>query len=262
MLLKIYVDLVLLLNLFFDFLLLFTTNYILKRNKSFLKILLGSIVGSLSILLLFIKISSLELFLLKIVISIVMILTTFSFKNIVYFFKNVSYLYLISIVLGGGLYLLNINFSYKNTGLIFFHKGVSINIIFMFLASLIIIYLYGKEYKSKSKITNLLKVDIYFKGKKYNYCGYLDTGNTLQDPYKKRSVIILYSNKIKATNFVYVPYQTLNNTGIIKCIKVDKVDKVVINNKKFKDILIGISNDKFRIEGIDCILPNKIREEL
>ena len=40
---KVYIDLVLLLNFGFDFILLFATSYLLKRNTKLIKILLGSL---------------------------------------------------------------------------------------------------------------------------------------------------------------------------------------------------------------------------
>ena len=114
---KVYIDLVLLLNLFFDFLLLFSVNYILKRRVRLYRLVLGSIIGSLSTLLLFMTITSLELFIYKLVISVLMILTTFDYKNIKYTLKNILYLYIISIFLGGFLYIINNQFSYSKKGL-------------------------------------------------------------------------------------------------------------------------------------------------
>ena len=75
---KIYIDLVLILNFCFDLLLLLTVSIVLKRHVKFYKLLIGSFFGSLSILFLFIKINSLELFLLKFIISILMTVMTFS----------------------------------------------------------------------------------------------------------------------------------------------------------------------------------------
>ena len=74
-----------------------------------------------------------------------MILVTFKFKNIRYTLKNIVYLYITSIVLGGCLYLLNIEFSYKQVGLVFYHNGLSINFIVLILASPIILFIYVKQ---------------------------------------------------------------------------------------------------------------------
>ena len=91
---KVYLDLVFLLNTAFDFLLLTTTSYLLKRNVKLKRIILGSVIGGLSIFLLFLKLNNFTLFIFKVVISIVMILSTFSFKNFKYFINNLIYLYL------------------------------------------------------------------------------------------------------------------------------------------------------------------------
>lgn len=256
---KIYVDVVFFLNFFFDFILLFATKYILKEKVRFYRLFLGSFLGAMSILFLFLKINSFQLFILKIMISMGMILTTFGGKN---FYKNYLYFYIISIFLGGVVYFLNISFSYKNEGVIFFSNGLSINIILILILSPVIIYFYIKEMRTyKNTISNVFLVDIIINQKKYQLRGYLDTGNTLEDPYQKRSVILLDLEKIKVKEkkIIYVPYKTISDTGVIKCYQTDLVR---INQKEFKNILIGDIKNKFHLENSDCILPNRIKEDL
>ena len=79
---KIYVDLIILLNFFLDFLLLLSVGLILRRNTKIYRMIIASLIGGLSILSLFIKMSSFELFILKVFISVVMILVSFGFKNL------------------------------------------------------------------------------------------------------------------------------------------------------------------------------------
>ena len=259
---KIYLDLVLILNFFFDFLLLFAVNHLLKRKVKFYRIILGSLIGSLSILILFISINSIELFILKIVISILMILITFGYNNRKVFLKNIIYLYLVSIILGGSLYLLNDSISYNNKGIIFFNNGLSINIILMIIISPVIMYYYLKQNKNyKLNYSNYHDVVIHYNNKEYIFKGYLDTGNNLYDPYKRRAIILLNKNELfhNEKKIIYVPYQALNISGVVKCIK---VDKIYIDKKEYKNILIGESINKINIDNIDCLLPNKLREEL
>ena len=85
---KVYVDLIFLINIFFDFLLLLSVSLILRRHIKIIRIVLGSLVGGLSIFFLFLNISSFVLFFLKIIIAIFMCLTTFGFKDIRYLLKN------------------------------------------------------------------------------------------------------------------------------------------------------------------------------
>lgn len=256
---KIYLDLVLFINFFFDFIILFGTKIILKKRIKPIRLIGGSIVGGFSILFLFIPLNTFSLFILKIIISMIMILITFGEKD---FFKTYLYFYILSIFLGGTMYFLNNTFSYKQKGLIFFSNGLSINFIVMIIISPIIIYLYVKEKKEHTNTyNNIYKVDIIIKNKKYILNGYLDTGNNLTDPYKKRAVIIVNSKKIKfnENKYILVPYKTISETGIIKCIK---PDKIIINNQEFNNCLIGESKKEINLNNSDCILPNKLKEEL
>ena len=64
---------------------------------------------------------------------------------------------------------------------------------------------------------------------------------------------------IKVKEVLYIPYKTLNSEGIIPCIK---PDKVLIDNKEYHNYLVGIAKDKFSLNGENCILPNRLKEEI
>lgn len=261
---KVYIDVIFLLNIFFDFLLLLSVSLILRRHTKIYRLILGGLVGGISIIFLFFNISVSLLFFLKIIIAFLMIITTFGYKDIRYTLKNLSFLYLTSIALGGALYSFNIQFSYKNNGIIFYHNGFSINFIILLIITPILTYIYVKELKSiKTSYSKYYKVDIYFKT---NTCitlnGYMDTGNNLVDPYKKRPIILVNYEKIKKyiTNKkeLLVPYNSINNNGLLRCIKVLKIE---IDNKEYKNVLVGLSMNNISIDGIDCILNNKLLED-
>lgn len=261
---KIYVDLVLVLNFVFDTLLLLTVSYVLKRNVKSLRIILGALVGSLSTLLLYININSLELFIYKMILSILMVIISFSYRNIKYTIKNLSYLYITSIILGGFLYFLNISFSYKNEGLIFYNNGLSINFIFLLIISPIILKLYQNQAKElKNNYSNYYKVDIYLDDYLIKTSAYLDTGNKLVDPYLKRPVLILNKKKmiydINQFKMVLVPYKTISDTGLLKCVIAKSINIKGVGIRK--NVLIGISSEEIKINGVDLILNTKILEE-
>lgn len=160
------------------------------------------------------------------------------------------------------MYLLNDTFSYKNKGIVFFSNGLSINLFVMLIISPVIVYFYVKEKKEYKNIyQNTYLIDIYINNNKYSLTGYLDTGNTLSDPYKNRPVIITDSSKINfdINKSILVPFETINDKGLIKCIK---PDKVVINEKEFKNCLIGKITKEIKLNDSDCILPNKFKEDL
>ena len=225
------------------------------------RIFLSALIGACSIFFLFIPLTTLSLFLLKILVSILMIFIAFPYTEIKSFLKELTYLYMISIFLGGFLYFVELRLNYSNEGILFYHNGLGVNVLAMIIITPLIICFYVKEIKRhKTNYNNYRNVEIYLNKHTYSYTGYIDTGNRLKDPYQGRSIILLYSEKkIPVKHYLHVPFQTLNNNGIIKCFK---VDKVVIEDKEYHDLLIGLSKDKFHIEGVDCILPNKIKEEI
>ena len=247
----IYIDLVFFINLTMDFYILSGVKFLLKLQTKLYRIILGSIIGSSSILLLFLKLNTLELNIYKILISIIMTYVTFG-KN--KFFNKLFYLYIISIIVGGSLYLINDSLGYKVDSFIFINNGYNINLIILLIISPLIIYLYIKEFlKFKKKINTTYNVIIKIKNKIINIEAFLDTGNKLIDPYFHRPIILLNKKYInlKKHKIIYVPFNSLNNNGILKCVI---PEYILIDNKKYDKCLIGISeNLKY-----DCILNERI----
>lgn len=257
---KIYVDLIILLNFFLDFILLLSVSLILKRNVKISRIFFGALAGGVSILFLFVNVSSLVLFFVKVLISILMVIITFSYKNIKYTFNNLVYLYLISIILGGFLYYVNVELSYKNTGLIFFHDGIGINVILITILSPVILTVYViKTRKLKEEYSKKYEVCIMLlNNKKINVTGFLDTGNNLQDPYKRRPIIVISKNALRGYNpkIILVPCITVKGNSLLKCFR---IKELIINGKKIeKECLVGISDNNFQIDGVDLLLHKKL----
>ena len=191
---KIYIDLFFLFNIIMDAIIVISISILLKRKTSIFRIILSSLVGGISSLLLF---TSINKILIEIISVIVMVFIAFGYKNIRYIFKNIFYMYILSTLLGGLLYLFNIR--------------VSNNVLFTYLVIIIIaiemMILYIKEMKKmKSNYNNYYKVDICFKDKdKLSLIGFVDTGNNLYDPYKKRPIILVSSKYIREDNYILVP---------------------------------------------------------
>lgn len=261
---KVYVDLVLLLNFGFDLILIFSVALVLRRKTSLSKILLSALIGATTILAMFVRMSSFMLFLIKIFISVLMVVVAFGYRDFKYMVTNMFYLYTSSILLGGFLYFLNMQFAYKNTGLVFYYDGLSVNFFVLIIFSPVIIFAYVKQGLSlRNNYSKYYNVDIYFRdGNVVSMTGFLDTGNKLCDPYKRRPIILVDKDVLKDDYwldlYLLVPYDSLNNHGLLKCIV---PDKVFISGVGFKnDLLVGVSSDKFGIDGVDCILSDDLVE--
>ena len=254
---KIYLDVVMIINFFFDFLLLLTVSLLLKRRISIMRIIYGAFIGGLSIILLFFKMNNLELFFYKFIISILMILITFGYRNIKYTIINLIYLYIISIFLGGALYFVNNSFSYKHQGVIFYHNGLSINIVLIILITPVLLFIYLKQlHKIKNNYNNYYPVKIILNKQLIEGVGYLDSGNNLIDSLTNKKIIFIDKRKIifAINEFRFIPLHTVSGNDLVKCIK---IDKVIIHNHEYKDVLLGII-DNIHLDGIDIILNNKM----
>lgn len=257
---KIYLDLIMILNFLIDFVILLSVSVILKRNIKLTKIMLGAFIGGISILILFFDINNFLLFLIKVLISILMVLVTFGFRDIKYTLVNLLYLYMSSIILGGFLYLLNLEFSYKHVGIIFYNNGLSINFIFLIIFSPIILYIYIKQTKKlRYNYSNYYKAEIFIKNKKYKYTAYMDSGNVLVDKLTHKPVILIDKRKLlfNIKEFRLIPYMGINGSNMIKVIK---IDRLIFNNNEYSNVLLGIM-DKISLDGVDIILNRKLLEE-
>ena len=94
---KIYLDLVLILNFVYDLLLLMCVDVTLKRFTKFYRLIISALAGALSLIILFLPFNKYVLFLFKVLVSLFMIIIAFGYKNIKYFFTNIWNIYSIHI---------------------------------------------------------------------------------------------------------------------------------------------------------------------
>ena len=252
----VYIDLLVIMDLFMNYIILLTTGLLLSRITKFKKIFLSSVIGTIPLIVLFIDMNKFIIVLISLLFSIIMSIIAYNYKDIVYTIKNVIYMYLSSIFLAGSLYFINTSILPKINSYIF-------NTIMLITLSPLITYIYLKSISNlKINYSNYYKIDIYLKDKpKITINTFLDTGNLLKDPYSHKSIVLVNRKKIKLTgeNIILVPYQTIDNKALLKCFS---PEKIYINNIGYrKKVLIGLI-DELNIEGADGIINKKILERI
>lgn len=247
----VYIDLVCIINFIYDFLILLTVSFTLKRNRKIYYYILSSLIGVLSIFLLFLKINNIVLFLLKILISVIMVIVAFGYKSIKYTISNIIYFYMTSIILAGFLYLIKGN-----------NFNFNLNYIVLLIIGPIILFIYYKSNKKlKNTYSDYYKIKIVFDNIDYNLVSFYDNGNILKDPVSRKSIIIVGNNRLeKIYNIrspVYVPVITVKGTHLMKCFK---PSYIILNDKKIYNYLIGESSIKFS-DGVECLLNKSLKED-
>ena len=241
----IYIDLLIVLNFIYDYLIMNIVSIVLKRIINKKRLFLSSIIGELSILFLILNFNYIILLTLKLLLAIIMNIISFKYKNIKYTLTNLSYFYMISIILGGIIYYCYLN---------------HINYLITMIIVPLILTIYIIHNNLKINYNNYYNLVITFKNNHIlNLNGYLDTGNNLIDPINNNPIIIINPNIINYKNYRLVPIQVLNKHILLKCIDIKNIK---INNKIINNITLGISDININIDGVDILLNNRLRKEI
>lgn len=252
---KIYLDLLFLLNWWIDFFLLMIVKLTLKRVTKIRRIFLGSLVGALSIIFLFFNLNYFWLFFLKFFLGLIMCLISFKYRNFSYTLNNLIYLLMSGVILGG---IINLIKPYLES------KKVLYFIMIIVITPIFLISFIKQNRTLKRKYSFYYQVQLRFKNlKSINLSAFLDTGNKLIDPITNKPIILVEKKCLKGVYKIrspmFVPVITINKKSLVECFK---PDYIIINNRKYYNYLIGACENNLFSDGINCLLNNKLVEDL
>ncbi|MBN8191546.1 sigma-E processing peptidase SpoIIGA [Bacillus sp. NTK074B] len=197
-----YLDVIWLLNLLVDFFLLWLTGIILKRQYALWRIGIGSLIGSIIILLAF---SPYAHFtgspFVKLLFSVVMVFSAFGYRRLRFYLSNLLMFYFVTFFTGGILigthYFISFDPSRESSMLLASIRGFGdpISWVFVMLALPLAWYFSKARVDSiehvKLQYDQLLEVNIKIDNFQCTVTGLVDSGNQLQDPISKNPVMIL-----------------------------------------------------------------------
>ncbi|WP_096154719.1 MULTISPECIES: sigma-E processing peptidase SpoIIGA [Bacillus] len=200
-----YLDVIWILNLVFDFLLLTITGLVLKRKSATWRRWTGAFIGSLIVVLMF---TPLEKFvthtIVKLLFSVAMVYVSFGFFRLRTFIENILVFYMITFGVGGGIiamhFFLQVDNSFIRESLFQATSGFGdpISWIFVIIGFPCILYLSKKQFASlqdrKFKYEQLADITIHIGDVEITTRGLIDSGNQLQDPITKTPVMILQTS--------------------------------------------------------------------
>ncbi len=277
----VYIDVLLVVNGFINYLLLLLTMKILGCKTGRLRLLAGSIVGSLFSLKIFLpEIPYIFEFFLRIAFAATIVLVSFKFSSAISFVKAFSAFFGVNFALSGVIialiYLFNPpNLLYDN-GIIYYNLSF-ISIIALSTVSFFIITLIEKLLERKSDIQKIYEVSVFYNEQQIKGRGLLDTGNSLKEPFSNEGVIVADKSAVKKimppgiTDYFeskslnqirIIPVSTVNGTGLLPAFKSDKIEITSIKEKVTKkDIYIAVSKEKFCNGEFEFLLYNNILED-
>lgn len=279
----IYLDVVLFENLIMNYAILFTTGYILKRKIKHIRLILSSAIGGIYAIVSYSNILVIySNFLMKVILSVVMIYVAFKPKNIRTLLKDLTVFYLTSFVFGGTafglLYLIRPQDIFMKNGMLYGTYPIKIAILGGTVGFTIIVVSFKIVKKKISKLDMYCEIKITLSNKTKRIKAMIDTGNMLKDPITRIPVIVVekdvlydlipnkildnlekimggdlenefYDNQIFVeyiSKLRVIPFSSLGKqNGMLIGIKAEKIEIYIDeNDEEINDVIIGIYNQK------------------
>lgn len=189
-----YIDVILLENIFVNYLILYITAILAKYRSTSVRLFLGSLTGSLYIIPMFIYRSPVfQTVSLKLILSALIVIIVFYPSRLKDFVRLTSFFYLVTMIFGGtafSLYYLYGNIDgYFSDGIFVFSDFPFILIIITMFIGVFLIY-YCIEYVKKLH-KNIMQIEVMIGDSTLTTYALVDTGNTLYEPISHLPVIII-----------------------------------------------------------------------
>lgn len=281
-----YVEYVFAENFIIDFILLYVTGKLIKRNIIYKRLVIASLLGALYVILTaYVGKDFMTYFIVKFSISVLMIMIAFDTKGVLLNIRVILCFYITSLTMVGVITAL-----YYVT-----YDRLTVNaIVISLFIGYLALHFFFKETKQRIDKSNFMRtLVINFGEKTKSIRAFIDTGNELSDPITGKPVIVvniesikgllneeLYNNILKFyedketnlekifnesnnSNLRLIRYHTISSKGdTMICMKPDAI-VVKGNDESFlaADALIGLYPKKIsRNDDYDALLFNKILE--
>lgn len=241
----VYVDVLLLINTLVNYFLLLGVKIITRAESKRIRLLLGALSGGVSALSVFLNLGFIVT-LIKILTAALMVRIAFPFISGKVYFKRCVWLFLISAVFSGiclAVYLL------FDTDLIIYSNGTvyfDIDISFLTVCTVIsyvAVTLILRYTDKKAPKNQYYPITLISGSEKITLRGFMDTGNSLKEPFSFDPVIVtskeiykkLYSSGQRPKERI-IPVSTVNGGGIMTAFR---LDGAVFTGKEIHNIYLG-----------------------
>lgn len=209
----VYLDVIFLENIVINYIILYVTGLISKSKIKQNKLLLGALIGAIySIIYYLIKLKIYSSFIIKIILSIVIIYVSFKSNNYKDLLKKVLLFYLTSFVFGGAIIAIiymadSQNITIQNGVLVgnYTIKTILIGVIIAYFTILIAFKIIKNKISKKDLICD---ISVRLDNKSIKTKALIDTGNMLKEPITNLPVIVMEHTLL----YDVIPKDILNNT--------------------------------------------------
>ncbi len=255
----VYIDMILVENLFMNYIILYATGVIYKMRPKHIRITISSLIGASYAVLSYLQI--LEMYsgvVIKVVLSIAMVYIAFNSSNLRTLVKQLLIFYMTSFIFGGAAFALLYFIKPQD---ILIKNGIYIGsyptkiVLLGAIIGFLLIKTVFKMIKGRITANELLcKIKVKIFDKEINLTALIDTGNQLKEPITGESVIVIEKQSL----IQILPRIILNNIdGILKGKSPEGIEEYSTKLRVIpfsslgnaNGILLGIKPDKVLIEA-------------
>lgn len=263
----IYVDVLVVINMFEDFLLLLCVKYILRLKAKYLRITAASVIGGLSsVSILLPNVNFLYSIVIRLLLGVALAFIAFGYKSRKQFIKTSLTLIMLSFLFSGAMIFFYL--AVKPDGMYIVNDVVYFDIspvllIILTVVVYFILFIYRKIFQNHARSGLVHNIKILYKNNQAEFKCKTDSGCNVKEPFSGSSVIITERNQlgdinISEQNLRVIPFESLGGSGIITAFK---ADEVYIDGKKVnEEIYIGICDNVINSE-IKGLMPENISKE-
>lgn len=285
----IYLDILVAVNIFVTYILLVCTRVIVKLNTKKWGVVIATILGGVSSLIIFWEEMPLVISVIyKIVVGMIISYSAFLPDNRKLFIKTTLAFFFVNFIFGGVMYFVEVTLNLNN--IMYINGTVYFDISVLFLVSMTLIcyglLLVGDYFLKKRASENALyDVLLYFRNEKASLKALYDTGNHLTDGVDSKPVIIVelkellrffssseiefFMNEDLSSDvpmtlksvFRIIPCSSITGNSILKGFIPEKIE-IISNDYKYETtfLVVAISNDDLQNGEYNCILNADIFE--
>lgn len=208
----IYIDVVLIENLIMNYIILFTTGLILKLKIQSIRILIASLLGAIYSIIAYTGVLKIySSFLLKIVLSVLIVYIAFNPQNVRKMWKDLLIFYLTSFVFGGAafalIYIVKPQDIIMKNGLFLGTYPLKTVILGAVIAFAVIIAAFSIVKSRISKKDMFCEIETKINNKIVRTRAIIDTGNMLKEPITNTPVVVVEHTLL----YECIPKEILNN---------------------------------------------------
>lgn len=280
----VYADVLLIVNLFVNYVLLLCSSMIMKKHTQRLRMLLGAAIGAFYGFVVFLpELPSLAEFALRIATTVLIVLGAFGYKNLPSFLRSFFTFFAVSFAFGGIMLVLWVTVApigmIYNNGAVYFDIDLAVLAIST-VASFAVVSLIAHFTARRAPKDSIALVKISYKGKEVKLTALIDTGNSLCETFSGYPVVLGEAESLEkimpdavrafidgddvssSPEMRLVMHKTVSGTGVLPVFRPDYIEvKSVSHSIKTSEVYVAVTKNNLARGEYEMILNPALFEE-